>query len=641
MAVVFIVYFVSFQSQFVLDNILILQDSRIKELTWENLRLILGQEYWYKYFNSGLYRPVATFSYLVNYSILGNGNEPAGYHWINFFLHAANIILVYLLGLRVLERAEAALALAAVWGLHPVLTESVTNIVGRADLLAAFGVLAGVLCHAHAAAAERRRSLWIVLLMCAGAIGLFSKESAAVLPAAMLIFDLGFRKASWRRCVEGYVALAVPFLAYFSARTHALSRLPPVHFVFADNPLIGAGFWTSRLTAVKVIGKYLWILLWPASLSYDYSYNQVPLVSWKFNSLEDWQALFALTLCIALTVICIVCYRRNRPLYFFIAFFFVTLAPTANIATLIGSIMAERFLYLPSLGFAGCAVLAVYALCRSPQAARTALAAICVAFAARTYARNLDWLDFRALAAGGVQTSPASFKTHMSAAIALLNTGELDGSIREIETAMRILDSLPDQRNVPAVYINAGAYYRLKGERLGATPESKQWYDKARDTLLRARRIDLARDASVRREDEARGKPSAPTGSYQIYLELARTYLHLSAADKALESVQEGLKYQLAPDLLVEMANAYNALNQPRSAIVALLEARALDPNPRFTAGLVNLYSKADPAGCSIRAAGAMADINPDCPAVHDDLCRAHADLARRNAAATPPPGCR
>jgi len=108
--------------------------------------------------------PLTTFSYLLNYTVFGNGPHPAGYHWVNFALHAVNIALVYLLGLLLFQESKlkerVAFALAAVWSLHPVLTESVTNIVGRADLLAGFGVLAGLLCHIHGGAASGwRKSL--------------------------------------------------------------------------------------------------------------------------------------------------------------------------------------------------------------------------------------------------------------------------------------------------------------------------------------------------------------------------------------------------------------------------------------------------------------------------------------------------
>ena len=123
------------------------RDARIRAVTPQNLRLILTEEYWPGSTTIGLYRPLTTFSYLLNYAVFGNGTDPAGYHWVNLALHGVNVSLVYLLGILVLGAAAPAFALAALWGLHPLLTESVTNIVGRADLLAAFGVLAGLLCY--------------------------------------------------------------------------------------------------------------------------------------------------------------------------------------------------------------------------------------------------------------------------------------------------------------------------------------------------------------------------------------------------------------------------------------------------------------------------------------------------------------
>ena len=81
--------------------------------------------------------------------------------------------------------------MAAIWGLHPLLTEGVTNIVGRADLLAAFGILMGLLCHVRATAeAGWRKAGWLIALALSQTIGLFSKENAVVLPALMLSYDL-------------------------------------------------------------------------------------------------------------------------------------------------------------------------------------------------------------------------------------------------------------------------------------------------------------------------------------------------------------------------------------------------------------------------------------------------------------------
>jgi protein O-mannosyl-transferase len=410
------------------------------------LRRILTEGYWHGNTTSGLYRPLTTSSYLLNYAVFGNGTHPEGYHWVNLALHGINVSLVYLLGMLVLDAAAPALALAALWGVHPLLTESVTNVVGRADLLATFAVLAGLLCYVKSASVPgRRKLLWVAALPITQAVGLFSKENAAVLPGVMLLYDLTWRgRAAWRGRVPAYAALVPPFAVFFYLRSalpmHILAR-------FADNPLSGADFWTARLTAIKVIGKYLWLFIWPAGLSADYSYNAVPLFGWHPLEWNDVKALIALALCLGAALLAVRTYRTRKPLFFFLLFFFVALVPTSNLAILIGSIMAERFVYLPSIGLAGCAIAAICALDRQvtrqrlwvARAAWIALGFLCLACAARTYARNFDWLDERSLWTSAVDVCPESAKARYNLGNALLPLpGRLPDAIAEFQAALRI-----------------------------------------------------------------------------------------------------------------------------------------------------------------------------------------------------------
>jgi hypothetical protein len=621
----------SFRAGLAFDNTgLILRDSRIRAATLENLHLILTEEYWYNWTTTGLYRPLCTLSYLLNYTILGNGPHPAGYHWVNFALHAVNIALVYLLGLLVFQetrlKEHLALALAAVWAVHPVLTESVTNIVGRADLLAGFGVLAGLLCHVHGGAASGWRKLaWLSGLALATTAGLFSKESAVVVLAAMVIYDLAFRQ-TWRARAAGYLALAVPFLVFFYVRGQVLARLPAGLVPFGDNPLVDAGFWTARLTAIKVIGKYLWLLLWPSHLSCDYSYNQIPLFTWG-----DWKTPVALAACAALAAVAVVCYRRSKPVFFFIAFFFATLAPTSNLVILIGTIMAERFLYLPSIGFAGCLVVIVYAVCRRfPVAAPAALALVSVAFAARTFTRNFDWFDDRSLWTSAAQACPASYKTHTGLAYHLIgaNGAGLDRAVGEADWSLAILDPLPDQRNIPAVYANAGLCYRVKGDSL-ATPESNYWYRKSLDTLLRGQRINAVYDQEIRRDNAARGKRTSRSGWAPLYLELGRTYLRVAEPRKALDALAFGRSLRPDPEFFEEMSAAWRALGDPQQAAITLMEGLGVDAgHAQFASELVDLYQQTEPQSCAVRNAGGSVSLNLDCPLLHSQLCTASRNVA-------------
>ena len=452
-----VAYSNSFQGALVFDSASVIgRDPRIRQATLENIESILTGGYWYTNANAGLYRPLTTVSYLLNYAVLGNGASPVGYHWVNFVLHEVNVALVYALGVLIFGEMAPALALAAIWGLHPLLTESVTNIVGRADLLAALGVLAGVLCYARGSYAMGRREMaWLAGLAAAQTVGLFSKESGAVLPGIMLLYDLTRpERTRWRWRLPAYAAAALPLAVFFSLRSGFGMHM---QIDYAENPLVSAGFWTARLTAVKVVGKYLWLFLWPAHLSADYSYNAVPLFGWRLSNWEDAKALIALAVVLGaalLALLLAVRWRRTgKPLLFFLGFFVVTLSPTSNLIVLIGSIMAERFLYLPSVGLAGCLVAAVYMLGRrSPLQRRmeapvawAALGLVCLVFTAQTHTRNLDWHDSLVLWTSAVAVCPGSARPHYNLANEVEHMpGRLPEAIAEYRQAIRIEPDLVD-----------------------------------------------------------------------------------------------------------------------------------------------------------------------------------------------------
>ncbi len=637
--VMFLVYSNSLHVPFLLDNEgVILKDARIQSVSAVQLHRILTGQYW-EVAPTGLYRPLTTLSYLFNYAILGNGANPEGYHWVNLILHAFNMVLVYLVGLTIFEQIPAALFLAAIWGLHPIQTESVTNIVGRADLLAAFGVLAALLCHRRALRASgRRKAVWVAAVALAVAAGMFSKENTAVTIAVLVVYDFTFeRVATWRSRIPGYLAAVIPCLVFLLCRARVLANSPLLETAYPDNPLLGAGFWTARLTAVKVVGKYFLLWLWPGKLSYDYSYNQIPLSPWN-----DWRAILALAACIAAAIAALRSTRRHKPLFFAAAFFFLALSPMSNLVILIGSTMAERFLYLPSLGLAIAAVYAVLILRRHRrQAAGAAALIVLLAASARTWARNDDWSDPQRFWRSGVAAAPNSYKTLLNASnnSPFLTAADWDRSLNEMRRALAILNGLPDSENAPNAYRNAGVLYRFVGERMaagnsagaaaaGTSPES--WYRKSLDALLRSERIELAWSARYRAENpkwSGRGLTSVPG---ELYLDLGRTYLRLGDTAHALDAFEKGRQLGSDPDLLEELASVYRAAGQPHKAALAMVEALAVDPSrTRLNGPLVDLYQQVDPQGCAVSREGGSLGLNLDCPLVHGDICAASRNVER------------
>jgi len=380
-----------------------------------------------------------------------------------------------------------------------------------------------------------------------------------------------------------------------------------------------------------VIGRYFGLLVWPGRLSWDYSYNAIPLYSGSLGNWGDLKAIAALAGCVAAAIAAIRFRRTYRPLSFAVAFFFATLISTSNLLLLIGTIMAERFVYLPSVGFALVLIWALDALWRRYPAHRTALLAgvlaILVGFAARTYVRNGDWVDPQRLWLSAAESAPRSYKANMAAATATVpaTAEDTSRSIRYAERALAILDGLPDSRNSSPAYRDAGVFYRNVGDRAASNnAEALGWYRKSLAALLRSERIEIAWDERYRMENAARGKPGLTSLPARLYLELGRTYLRLGDTPHALAALERGRDLESSPELLEELAPLYRDAGDARRAAAALVEALAVDPRRSdLISPLVELYGQIDPHGCAVSREGGTVSLNQDCPLVHADICSA------------------
>jgi len=601
-AATLLAYSNSFQGGFSLDSRGILLQDRIRAATAENLGLILGHTYWWPYGESGLYRPVATLTYLFNYAVLGNGDRPAGYHAVNFLLHVCNVLLLYLLARRWWKTGWKAWAVAALWAVDPVLTESVTNIAGRADLLAALAVLSGLWMYLKSAESQGvRRWAWLGGLMLAAMCGVFSKENAVVLPGVMALFELSDRRRL-RALALGCLAVLPALAAMACQRAAVLSKFPPMEIPFLDNPLAAAGFWSAKLTAVRLLAKYLGLLIWPAHLSWDYSYAQIPMAT---GSPADWAGWMAVA---AVAVAAFLAYRFNRTVFFAIGFAFVVFLPTSNLVLPIGSIFAERFLYLPAIALAICLVVAADRL--GPRMAPVVLCVIGVALAARTFARNADWRDSVTVTTAGVATSPDSYKTHGALALALFEAdpghANLDRVIAEAEKGLAILDGLPDDRLNSDAFLQAADYYRAKGA-----------YQRELQLLLHTQSIVEANHGSTAAKFvELQGELSA------AYLRLGDAAESAAAAAAAIERAPRTAEsYRL-------LAAASLEDGQAEDAAIALFEGLFATADVDLRSKLETLYQDMPGGqGCALLAGPDGPRINPSCEMVRRHACSAAARL--------------
>jgi protein O-mannosyl-transferase len=624
----------SFHAGFVLDShALIIEDARVHAATAGNLANILHHSYWWPLFETALYRPVTTLSYLFNYAILGNADRPAGYHAVNLLLHLANVLLVYLLARRVLARAAEAsgptaeerssnplmraapLFVAAGWAVHPLSTEAVTNIVGRADLLAALGVLAAFYAYLRMGdAGGRPRLLWMLGVMGATTVGVLSKENAVAVAGVAVVWDLMFRERgrSIATLATRWLVFAPPLLLMWVLRVSALpAAVPPVPFV--DNPIVGAGFVRGRLTALAVIGRYVWLLIWPAHLSPDYSYNQIPLAS---GSLQDWLAWATAGGLLAATA---VAWTRSRLACFALVCFFITLLPAANLVFPTGTIMGERLMYLPSIGLIAALVALVVRgvrLSGRPVVARPVAAGVLVlaiaALGVRTWARNPDWNSEVSLWSSAVHVVPRSFKAHGALAEALYDADpshtHLDRVIAEKERSLELLDGLDDPDDVSNPYREAATYY-LEAGRYQQAASAAERYLALADPTGRVIPADVSKTELL----------------------LATAYAHLQKPDRVTDAARRASAAKpFDPDVYRVGAAALVDAGRADDAAIVLMTGFIVTGKQELRDAVIALYRGGlDGAGCAVKAGPRGAILDSSCAIVRRHLCSAGVEAVR------------
>ena len=641
-ALTWLAYSNSLAGGMVLDNkVLLLEDPRVRAVTPENISLILEKSYWWPYIESALYRPVTTFSYLFNYAVLGNAGKPAGYHGINLVLHTGNVLLLFAVALRLGRQFWPAFFIAAIWAVHPLSTEAVTNIIGRADLLAAGATLGGFLAYLHASESEGPKRLrWLLVAALATTIGVFSKESAVAVLGVVILYDLTFRfrTAPLSRLVTGWTAIVVPLLFLWYQRAVVLSGVSAT-FPVVDNPIIGADFWTGRLTAVAVIPRYLWLLVWPQRLSADYSYNQIPLAS---GGVEDWLAWMVVLAAIGGTLSI---FTRSRLMFFVASAAFICFVPASNLLVLSGTIMAERLVYLSSACVMACVVIALHApaLGRWRNVVTAALCIIAVGFAARTWIRNADWRDDLTLWAATARTSPQSFKAHGALAEALYNSdashSNLAQVIAEKEISLSIVKDTRDPVQISLPYREAAAYYLEYGESLLQHEKGSASSDRSTDAFRRAS-THVKRYLSLIEAERATSQPAAAPAdpragnitkdAADAYRLLSSVSLHLTDLDGAADAARHAQALEpLNPISYRSLAAVLLEQRRYDSAAVALLTGVMLTGNADLRAAAIDLYRAGlDQKGCAVTASPNGPSLDASCAIVQQHMCAASREAA-------------
>jgi hypothetical protein len=329
---------------FVFDDVpQIVENARVQDLS--RVGEIFSSAYWPPPFAPELFRPVASLSAALQYVV--GGGEPLVFRVVSYALYALAAVVVYSLAARVLPRAIA-LGAGVLFAAHPLHVEAVALAVNQGELIVGCASVAAALLYL-----DRRRSGdlsrrdWIALC------GLFvvaalSKENGFVLPGLLVAVELLLvERATVRERVRetwrGYACIGAAAAILLVARGVVLGG--SVAGALPAKAIAGLSLGGRLLTTLQIVPQWLRLLVWPAHLQIDYSPNEI-VASTGFGV---WEAL-GLALVASFAAVAWWTRRRAPVIAFGLAWCAIALFPVSNIVPT-GIVLAERTLFLPSVGF--------------------------------------------------------------------------------------------------------------------------------------------------------------------------------------------------------------------------------------------------------------------------------------------------
>lgn len=342
-------------------------------------------------------RPVPSLTVAVNWAL--GGDEPWGYHAFNLAVHVLAAAALFGVVRRTLElpgcrerfgRASLSLAFAValLWLVHPLQTESVTYVIQRVESLMGLFYLTTLYC-AIRAMTGARRGLWSVLAVLACLLGMGSKEVMVSAPLLVLAYDAIFVARSPREALRArwglHGALFATWLLLAGLVFGTGARAESVGYDLEW--VAGRDYVLAQPAGVLL---YLRLALWPAPLVFYYGWPR-PL------ELADWlPAALAVAVLAAATLFAL---RRAPRVGFLGLAFAAILAPTTSVVPIVTELYAEHRMYLPLAAVLALVVVGGYGLVAPRLAGRPAarvlgpvlLVLVAGTWGALTHARNLDY----------------------------------------------------------------------------------------------------------------------------------------------------------------------------------------------------------------------------------------------------------
>ncbi|XP_038225587.1 protein O-mannosyl-transferase TMTC1 isoform X4 [Dermochelys coriacea] len=414
------------------------------------------------------YRPLCVLTFKLN--ILLAGMNPFYFHAVNVFLHClVTLVLMYTCDKAVFKDSRLAFVTALFFAVHPIHSEAVTGIVGRADVLACLLFLLAFLSYNrsvdHFYVGEHfpptASPFFLLLSLFLGTCAMLMKETGVTVFGVCLVYDLLFLSYNRLRLYltasnnQNFLYTARPFLKraalvisyvilvlYF--RFWIMGGSMPM-FSEQDNPASFSPYLLTRfLTYSYLLAFNSWLLLAPITLCYDWQVGSIPLIEsiWDVRNLAT---VLLVVVMILLSLHCITAFKKleHREVLVGLLFLVFPFIPASNLFFRVGFVVAERVLYMPSMGYCILLVHGLKKLCAwlnrwGTTALTLSALLLLLLFSWKTVKQNEIWLSRESLFRSGVQTLPHNAKVHYNYANFLKDQDRNSEAIYHYKTALKL-----------------------------------------------------------------------------------------------------------------------------------------------------------------------------------------------------------
>lgn len=570
----FLLYANTINHDYVLDDKPAIEENRLVKNGLAGIPLIITKSYRFgnNKINEGLYRPLSLVTFAVEYQFFGKSSRVG--HFVNVLLYAFCGILLFQVLYRTFKDFNFLLPFITtlLFIAHPVHTEVVANIKSRDEILSFLGFLLSI--HFLIKYHEHKHIKFLIFASTSYLMSLLSKESAitflAVYPLYLFFFNSTGLNENFKISSVFFITAAVYLIMMFSF----IDKIEGGKNVDIIQNSLGAA--TNTLdhyaTAIFILGKYLWLIFFPITLTYDYSYNQIPIVTFF-----DFKTIASVIIFLVLFVYSIIKIPKKDILAFGILFFLITISLVSNLVFTIEWTLGERFLFTPSFGLCLMLAFIILKILKIDITNKTSvfpqkisliivLSVILIFYSYKTISRNTFWKNNFTLFSNDVHISTNSARVHGHLGKELVRLAKEE--ISQTKKIKLLNEALKEYKISIGIYPK---YYDVVNEigvtyfEYGKVEEAMSYYKKA--ILL---------------------NPEFT----EAYHNLGVAYTSQKKYNPAIESYLKALQYDsLYVKSIINVANEYYQIKEFQNAVKYCKKAIEIEPeNKRLYQNLYLMY---------------------------------------------------